>query len=180
MVTIIAAMDEDRIIGRGNDLPWHLPEDLEQFRERTRGNTVIMGRKTWESMASGGYASDRPYLDGRVNFVVTRDPAGWAEKFASPESGFHKTFGPHFVDTIELAVARARREFPEFVEEIYLLGGRQLFELALRRNLVHRMVISHVHGKHIGDVEFPPIDPQWQPHPLKSYADFDVVEYLKD
>jgi len=172
MITLIAAMDEDRLIGRGSELPWHLPKELEHFRRTTLGGVVIFGRATWESMTD-----TPPFLDGRVNFVVTHKPAHWQAKVA--EAGFDPTFGPHFVDTIELAVTRARREFPEYVENIFLLGGRQLYELALRRNLVGRMIISHVKGKHIGNVYFPPISPEWTGKTVSTGKTFDVVEYTK-
>ncbi len=165
-------MDEDRLIGRGNDLPWRLPEEMEHFRATTMGSVVILGRATWESMTG-----DLPYLDGRINFVVTRKPAYWQAKVAA--AGFDPTFGPHFVDTIELAAIRAKREFPEYVEHIFLAGGRQLYELALRRNLIETMLISHVKGKHIGDVYFPPITPEWTAKTVSTHNTFDVVEYTK-
>lgn len=166
-------MDEDGLIGRGNELPWHLPEELDHFRRTTLGGAVIFGRATWESMTD-----KPPRLDGRVNFVVTRKPADWQAKLAN--AGFDPTFGPHFVDTIELAITRAKREFPEYVENVFLLGGRQIYELALRRNLIERMLISHVKGKHIGDVYFPPIGPEWTPRTVSRYKTFDVVEYTKE
>ncbi|MBN1943030.1 MAG: dihydrofolate reductase [Phycisphaerae bacterium] len=173
MLTLITAMDEDRLIGRGKELPWRLPEELEHFRRTTLGGVVILGRATWEFMAQ-----KRPFLDGRVNFVVTHKPAAWQTDVA--EAGFDPTFGPHFVDTIELAVTRARREFPEYVEHLFLLGGRQIYELALRRNLVDRMLISHVKGKHIGDVYFPPIGPEWTGRVILKGKTFDVVEYTRE
>lgn len=173
MNTLIVAMDEDHLIGRGLEIPWRLPEDMKLFRQRTMGQTLIMGRTTWQTLPK---FDERPYLDGRVNFVVTRKPADWqarvAANVANPE-------GPHFVDTIELAISRARREFPEFVQEIFILGGRQIYELALRRNLVDRMIISHVHGKHIGDVRFPEFSGEWIGRDLEQFDDFHVVEYVR-
>lgn len=173
MLTLIAAMDEDRLIGRGRELPWNLPEEKEHFRRTTMGGVVIIGRVTWESLAGR-----QPYLEGRINFVVTRRPAEWRKKVAA--AGFDPTFGPHFVDTIELALSRADREFPEYVENTFLAGGRQLYELALRRNLVDRLLLSHVKGKHIGDVFFPPFGPEWVGRTIHSEPTFDVVEYTRD
>lgn len=173
MLTLIAAMDENRLIGCGNTLPWRLPEEMDHFRQTTLGGVVILGRATWESMTG-----ERSYLDGRVNFVVTRQPARWQAKLA--KEGFDPTFGPHCVDTIELATKRAQREFPEYVGNLFLLGGRQLYELALRRNLVGRMLISHVKGKHIGDVYFPEFGPEWVGRTVQSGETFDVVEYTRE
>ncbi len=176
MLSLIVAMDEEGLIGQGNRLPWDLPEEIRNFRKTTMGHTVIMGRVTWELLTKA--ASGNPYLDGRVNFVVTRSPAEW-QSTISGEKGFDKTFGPHFVDTVELGVTRARREFPEFVEEIFILGGRQIYEFALRRNLIDRMIISHVRGKHIGDVYFPPFGDEWVGRSLKVAKKFEVIEYVK-
>jgi dihydrofolate reductase len=168
MITLIAAMDDDHLIGRGETMPWHEPEDLKHFRRTTMGHTVIMGRHTWEGFADG------QVLDGRVTFVVTRKPADWAEKVppADPQ-------GPHFVDTIELAIRRARREFPEYVEEFFIAGGRQIYELALRRNLIDRMLISHIHGPHMGDVYFPQIPEEWIGRSVQQYKTFEILEYVR-
>jgi dihydrofolate reductase len=167
MINLIAALDEDGLIGQGAGMPWNLPEDLQHFRRTTMDHTVILGRKTWEGFAG------RSVLDGRVNFVVTRQPALWAERVAASDPE-----GPHFVDTIELAVRTAKRRFPEFVEEVFICGGRELYELALRRGLVERMILSHVKGRHIGDVRFPPFGDHWQGKTLAEYDGFTVVEYL--
>ena len=176
MLSLIVAMDEEGLIGQSDSLPWDIPEEIRYFRQTTMGHTVIMGRVTWELLTKA--ASGNPYLDGRVNFVVTRSPAKWQSEI-SQEKGFDKTFGPHFVDTVELGVTRARREFPEFVEEIFILGGRQIYEFALRRNLIDRMIISHVRGKHIGDVYFPPFGDEWVGRSLKDAKNFEVIEYVK-
>ena len=67
MVTLIVAMDEGGLIGRGAELPWHLPEDLRQFRARTMGHVIVMGRTTWQTLPT--HERGKPYLDGRVNFI---------------------------------------------------------------------------------------------------------------
>lgn len=173
MITLVAAMDEDRLIGRGTELPWHVPEDLRLFRKRTMGGTLIMGRATWQHLPG-----NTAYLDGRVNFVVTRSPT---ERQANVERNgrFDTTCGPHFVDTIELAVSRARREFPEYVGEFFLIGGREIYELALRRNLVDRMVITHVAGKHMGDVYFPDFGGEWVGRSELEGEGFEIIEYVR-
>ena len=73
-LTIIAAMSENRVIGRAGDLPWRLPDDFKRFKRLTRGHHVIMGRKTFESLPGGA-------LTDRVNLVITRQ-SGYAEKGA--------------------------------------------------------------------------------------------------
>ncbi|MCD4825371.1 MAG: dihydrofolate reductase [Phycisphaerae bacterium] len=171
MNTLLVAMDEEHLIGRGDELPWKLPEDLRLFRKRTMGNTLIMGRKTWQSLPG-----DKPYLDGRINFVITYEPDRWREELGDK---IHPTFGPHFADTIELAISTAHRQFPEFVSEFFIVGGRRIYELAMRRNLVDRMFITHVKGKHIGDVYFPDIGDEWVGRSEHQTDDFEIMEYVK-
>ncbi|MGU3473289.1 dihydrofolate reductase [Paenibacillus sp. D51F] len=106
MITMIACMDRDRLIGRGNDLPWKLPEDMSYFKERTMGKTVLMGRKTFESF--GG----RP-LKNRRNVILTRD-AG---------------FKPEGAETVHSLEAALRLETEG--EELMVIGGEQIYELLL-------------------------------------------------
>ena len=73
-ISLIWAQARARVIGAGGQLPWHLPEDLKLFRELTTGSTVVMGRRTWESLPE----RFRP-LPGRTNVVLTTDPLWWAE-----------------------------------------------------------------------------------------------------
>lgn len=175
MITLIAAMDEIRVIGRGDELPWQLPGDLKHFRETTMDHVVIMGRKTWQSIAAR--FPDRPYLEGRVNYVVTHAPDRWAAEVVGKTD---KIFGPHFVTTLELAVSTARRQSPDFPEDLFLIGGESMFDLALRRNLADRMIISHVEGKHDGDVLFPKFGPVWKVGQPEKHEGFEVIEYTKE
>jgi dihydrofolate reductase len=181
MITLIAAMDEDRLIGLGEELPWRLPEEQRHFRETTTGYVVVMGRKTWLSMApppaGAGSVENHPrILPERVNYVVTRDADAWAAQIGGNTDA---TFGPHFVPTVELAISNARKRFPDFAGEIFILGGREIYELVLRRNLIDRMLISHVRGKHIGDVYFPPFGEEWVGRSVKQDETFEVIEYVR-
>lgn len=107
---LIAAVARDRAIGRGNTLPWHLPEDLKHFRATTQGAPVIMGRRTWDSLP----ARFRP-LPGRLNIVVTRDRAWQAE-------GAVATAG------LDEALAAAGD-----VPRAFVIGGAELYRSALAR-----------------------------------------------
>jgi dihydrofolate reductase len=175
MNTLIVAMDEDGLIGRGDELPWQLPGDLKAFRALTVGKTVIMGRATWQSLPT---YPDRPYLDGRVNMVITRAADRYTQDLAAAGMQTDPE-GPWFAPTIEVAISTARRRFPEFVDEFIIMGGRQIYELALRRDLVDRMIITHVHGKHMGDVYFPEIPAGWQEVDRQAHDDYDVATYEK-
>lgn len=117
-LTLIAAVARQRAIGRANTLPWHLPEDLRYFRAMTKGKTVIMGRKTWESLPE----AFRP-LPGRHNIVVTRD----AHYAASGATVVHSL----------AAAATAAGE-----EEAFIIGGAELYAQALP--LASRLLLTEI------------------------------------
>jgi len=130
---IIAALAENRVIGRNNQLPWHLPADLKHFKALTLGKPIIMGRKTWDSLG-------RP-LPGRLNLVVSRQPdlqLEGAEVFSSLEAA------------LERAEAWAREED---AEELMLIGGAQLYELGLAQ--AERLYLTRVAISPQGDAHFP-------------------------
>jgi dihydrofolate reductase len=106
-LVLIAAMGQNRVIGRDNQLCWHIPEDLARFRRFTAGEAVIMGRKTWESLP----AAVRP-LPGRQNVVVSRQP-----DYVAP--------GAQVANSLEAALALVDRE------RVFVIGGEQLYCLAL-------------------------------------------------
>ncbi|KVP75563.1 hypothetical protein WJ96_07595 [Burkholderia ubonensis] len=106
---LIAALARNRVIGHENQLCWHLPEDLARFRQLTRGHTVIMGRKTWESLPT----TVRP-LPGRQNIVISRQADYLAD-------------GARLVTNLADALALAERE------KVFVIGGAQLYTLALPR-----------------------------------------------
>ncbi len=133
-VSMIAAMDENRLIGRNNALPWHLPADLAYFKRTTMGKPVVMGRKTWESIG-------RP-LPGRQNIVVTRTPG-----FSAP--------GCDIADSIDAALALAGD-----VDEIMLIGGAGLYAQAMP--LASRLYLTLIHHRFPGgDAWFPEIGDDW-------------------
>jgi dihydrofolate reductase len=129
-ITLIAAVSENGVIGRGNALPWHLPADLQRFKRLTSGHAVIMGRKTWASI-------HRPHPNRR-NIVVSGSP------------GFHPA-GATAVPSIPAAIAAARD-----LAEVFIIGGSRVFEAALP--LADRLELTRVHGEVTGDVSFPKLD----------------------
>jgi dihydrofolate reductase len=132
-LTLIAAVAENGVIGRDGALPWRLPDDLKRFRRLTLGNTVLMGRKTFDSLG-------KP-LDGRSNWVLSRDPA-----FASPQVRVFR----------ELAEALAA----EPQGELLVIGGGELYRQALP--WAQRLELTLVHAAPPGDAWFPAYDPaQW-------------------
>jgi dihydrofolate reductase len=133
-LSLVVAMDENRLIGVDGHLPWRLPNDLKHFKARTLGKTVLMGRKTWDSLG-------KP-LPGRDNWVLTRDlalrPAG------------ARVFG-----TLDDALSA----HPD--GELMVIGGAELYRQALP--LAQRIYLTRVHTRLAGDTWFPDFDPaQWR------------------
>jgi len=135
-LAMIVAAAENGVIGRGNALPWRLPEDLRYFRRVTMGKPIIMGRRTFDSIGRA--------LPGRCNIVVTANPAFAAEGVRAVHS-FDEA----------LAVAAAVAEI-DGAEEIMLIGGARLYALGLPR--VERIYLTRVRGDVSGDTVLPPVD----------------------
>lgn len=131
-ITLIAAMAENRVIGRAGALPWHLPQDIRRFKRRTVGHAVIMGRRTFESL--GGPLPDRRAI------VITRRrdfTAGGATVAHSLEEA--------------IDIARGWNE-----REVFILGGAEIYSLALP--LADRLELTVVHAEIEGDTFFPEFD----------------------
>jgi dihydrofolate reductase len=125
------------VIGRAGDLPWRLASDMRRFRALTLGKPVIMGRKTWESLPR------RP-LPGRLNIVLSRDPAFEAEG---------AVICGDFAEASEIAREQAAEDD---ADEVCVIGGADLFALALPR--ARRIYLTEVEGEPAGDVTMPALD----------------------
>lgn len=134
IISIIAAMDNNRLIGNNNQLPWHLPADFAHFKSVTMGKPIIMGRKTFESIG-------KP-LPGRSNIVLSRNPDVCYE-------------GAECVSSFDDALAAV----PD-VEEVMIIGGSSIYEMLLPQ--ADRMYITYVDNEFKGDAWFPDFDEsQW-------------------
>jgi dihydrofolate reductase len=137
ILTLIAAVARNGVIGIANRLPWHLPADLKHFKQLTLGHTVIMGRKTWESLP----AKFRP-LPGRRNIVVTRN-------------GEYRAEGATVVTSLAAAIAAAQDG------EAFVIGGAELYAAALP--LADRLQLTEIDADFAGDTHFPAIGAdQWR------------------
>ena len=133
MISLIVALDKNRVIGLNNSMPWHLPGELQYFKEMTMGKPIIMGRKTFESIG-------RP-LPGRRNIVISRNPEYDAEG-------------------IELALSLDEAiKIAGDVEEIMIIGGQQIFTESLP--LADRLYITEIDHEFEGDTFFPSYE-GWQ------------------
>jgi dihydrofolate reductase len=137
IISFVVAMDRNRLIGAGGDLPWRLPDDMKQFRQVTMGKPVLMGRIAYESIPN----RFRP-LSGRTNIILTR------------QIGYDAP-GCLVVHSLAKAVSAANGQ-----PELMVIGGAQLFEQLLpQANLLY---LTLVDGEFAGDVFFPTLDKtQW-------------------
>ncbi len=130
IVSIIAAMDKNRLIGRDNDLPWRLPSDLAHFKKVTMSKPILMGRKTYDSIG-------RP-LPGRKNIILSRDKNLEIE-------------GVTVVNSLEEAMSAAWD-----ADELMVIGGSAVYERVLP--ITQRMYLSLIDGEFEGDTWFPEFD----------------------
>lgn len=128
IISMVAAMSENRAIGRGGKLPWNIPADLARFKALTTGHVVVMGRKTYESIGHP--------LPGRTNIVLSREKTAITGCLVAAS----------FQEAFELAAGE---------EEIFVIGGGELFREALP--LAHRVYLTIVHCDYQGDTFFPEV-----------------------
>ena len=134
-VSLVVAHAENRTIGRSGRLPWHLPDDLKYFKRLTTNHTIVMGRRTYESIG-------RP-LPNRRSIVISRDPAFRAN-------------GVEVARSLEKALAMAAGD-----DEVFIIGGAEVFERGIE--LADRIYLTMIHADVEGDVQFPPIDEaEWE------------------
>jgi len=129
IVSQIAAMSENHVIGKDNQLLWHMPNDLKHFKNTTSGHTVIMGRKTFDSVG-------KP-LPKRRNIIITRQPI--------------TIEGCEVVNSVEAALALCLDE-----DEVFIVGGAEIYKLSL--HLTDRIYLTVIHHTFEGDSFFPEIN----------------------
>ena len=138
-LSILVAMAKNRVIGQNNTLPWHLPADLKHFKSLTMGHTMIMGRKTYESIG-------KP-LPGRTNIIVTKQL-----NFQAP--------GTTIVHSIEEALEKSKGSSIAN-GECFIIGGAELYRQTLK--FCHRMYITEIQRDFEGDTFFPEFNQNdWQ------------------
>lgn len=157
-ITLIAAMGKNRAIGLDGRMPWHLPAELQHFKQATMGKTIVMGRKTWQAIG-------RP-LPGRQNIVISRN------------SSFIST-GAELADSLTKAIEISQ------ADEIMVIGGGQLYTLAMP--FAQRMILTLVDIEPQADTWFPVWDiKQWQATEERHFQSngldqpsYRIVEYTR-
>lgn len=164
IISMIAAMDKNRLIGADNAMPWHLPADFKHFKQITMAKPIIMGRKTFESIG-------RP-LPGRKNIVLSR--------------GEFKREDVVTVSTIDEALREAARGTAgDEAAEVMIIGGANLYQQMMDK--ADKLYLTHVKAIFEGDAWFPEIDMhEWEIVSQQSMSadeknnyDFDIVEYKR-
>lgn len=148
-------MTNNRVIGKDNSLIWHIPEDLKNFKELTSNNTVIMGRKTWESIPE----KFRP-LPNRNNIVISRN-------LSSIEGA-----------EVCSSVANALEKAKSYEKEVFVIGGSSIYEQTL--HLASKIYLSYIRKEYDGDTYFPRFnEDDWEITETKDFAEFKFVVYEK-
>lgn len=154
MITVIAAVAKNNVIGAKGKLAWHLPEDLRHFKTLTTGKTVLMGERTWHSLPEKA----RP-LPNRKNVVVTHDP-----NFAAPDGVL-----------VYLSLDQALDELSPS-QEVMVMGGAMVYAQAIKR--ADKLEITLLNREVEGDVFFPQIEPAiWKETAREPHDGFAFVTY---
>lgn len=157
-IALIAALAQNRVIGVNNTLPWRLPEDLQHFKALTMGHHILMGRKTFESIGRA--------LPGRTTVIISR-------------TAYRAPAGCLVADSIPAAIAACADD-----EEIFFVGGAQLYEQALP--LAERLYLTEIQAEFAGDAWFPQFEPaDWvtfsrdQRHDSNTGLNYDFAIYQR-
>jgi dihydrofolate reductase len=154
-VTLVVAMARNRVIGKDNQLPWHLPEDLKHFKALTTGHCLIMGRKTCDSIGRA--------LPNRRTIVITRQ-ADWALADCQRATSL--------VDALRLA----RQSHAQ--QAIFIVGGAQIYAQALEQGMANRVVVTQIEIEVDGDAFFPALDEhEWAVQQGPKLVSANGIEY---
>jgi dihydrofolate reductase len=165
-IVLVAAVAENGVIGRADGLPWRIKSDMQRFRALTLGKPVVVGRKTYLSLA-------KQPLSGRTNIVVTRSP-----DFTAP--------GAIVTANLDSALAVARGDaLRRAADAVMVIGGADIYAQVMP--LADRLEITHIHARPDGDTTFPPIDPKvWRETARIAHAagagdeaGYDAVTYIR-
>lgn len=179
MLTLIAAVAKNGVIGNDNGIPWHLPEDFAHFKELTSGHTVVMGANTWLSLPE----KFRP-LPNRLNIIISKKMAGERDRpgfrtFDNIRDGLQ--FAQSAFANARTAEAHKKMMIESEVtvlptgEDIFIIGGASIYKQTM--HLANRLVISEVDLEPEGDTHFPDIGEEWNEVSREPRKGFDIVVY---
>lgn len=148
MISLIVAMDENRVIGFENKMPWYLPADLAHFKKTTTGHPIVMGRKTFQSIG-------RP-LPNRTNLILTRDQSFRAE-------------GCQVIDNIEVVLEKSKKE------DVFVIGGAEIYQQFLP--YAEKIYSTQILESFQGDTFFPPLTDEWQLVSIEKHEEDEKNRY---
>ena len=156
IISIVAALGENRVIGRDGGLPWHIPGDLKLFKKTTMGKPIIMGRKTWESLGQP--------LPGRPHVIITRDKS-------------YKAADAYVAHNLEQALSVAKGLAVALKEEeVMIVGGEEIYRLAMAK--ADRLYLTEIALSPNGDTFFPDFDvDQWREISRTEYPSNGAASY---
>ena len=169
-IALIAAMDENRLIGNDGELPWHYPKDLAHFKETTTGHPVLMGRITYDDIVG---ALGTPLPD-RWNIVLTSSEGAVSDH----ESVCVASSLDEALDTAETILSS---EFltPTETDTLYVIGGASVYDQCI--DIADQLVITEIHDSHEGDAYFPNWDDsEWVEKTRDPHEDLSFVTYERD
>ncbi len=156
--TAIAACSRNGVMGKGGKLPWHYPADLKHFRDATLHQVMVVGRKTFESMPPQLFKE-------RTGIVLTKT---------------------HLIEMAQQAhdleeLERFYSQNPNLLDKTqFVIGGREIFDLFFKHQLIDRAIITHIHSPHEGDVAFPLEQIRaWEKKTVLDNPEFSICEYKK-
>ncbi|MGB1102929.1 MAG: dihydrofolate reductase [Crocinitomicaceae bacterium] len=159
-VKLIVAKGKNNVIGKDNDLIWHLPADMRFFTQSTKGHIVVMGRKNWDSIP----LKYRPLSD-RINAVVTRNKDFNHEDCIV----FH---------SIEEAIEFYRKDASSSKKDLFIIGGGQIYDYSIKNNLIDEMLITYIDAAFEGDTFFPDFDESlWRREEIMDHPVDEKNEY---
>jgi dihydrofolate reductase len=156
IVSHIVATDERGVIGRDGKMPWHLSADLKRFKQLTMGHTMIMGRKTYESIGKA--------LPGRKSIVVSRQQG-------------YELADADVVASVDAALVRARELIKQVDEEVFIIGGGELYRQTMP--LIERIYLTRIHRDvGGGDAHYPDLPCGFREKDRESYSDPEEFSFL--
>jgi len=153
MISLIVAMNKNHLIGKGNQLPWHIKEDMIHFKNYTLNKKVVMGKETF-------YSIGKPLKD-RINYVACND------------GSFPTTEGTILVPDL----FKLLEEYKNTTEELVVIGGKSIYKLSLP--YVEKMIISIVKKQYDGDVYFPEFENYFILEKIEEKDEIDVYYYKR-
>ena len=153
-IILIAAVAENRVIGKDNAMPWNIKGNLAHFKEMTMGYPCVMGRKTWESLPK------KP-LPGRLNIIISKT---MKQENISQEI--------KFFNSLSTAI-----EFYKDYKKIFICGGESIYKQAMP--FATNIDLTLIHGNYDGDTFFPEIDNSWIKTETVKLEEFSIINYIR-